>query len=164
MPEWSDQDVLTSHPKVRSLSARMSRGRTKLGTYGSILLVVSAFEGSACAMRPAAQTAVECTVENADKLPAELRQAEAVCGPIRRAVQEVAASRPALAPISVRVVVESAYKIAVTAGVNGVALPVQKLGSADRPLTVKSMERLASAVAAQLASSAQRDDGQREGS
>ena len=100
-------------------------------------------------MRPASHQAVNCTVENADKLPDALRGSDAVCGPIVRAVKSQAdLSGKAVA---VRVVVNSAYKATVTATVNGTALPEQKLASSDRAITDAALERLGNAVAAQVA-------------
>jgi len=100
-------------------------------------------------MRPANQEAVDCTVENADKLPGELRGSEAVCGPIVRAVTSKADLNGKA--VSLRVVVDSPYKVTVTATVNGTALPEQKLASSDRALTNASIERLGNAVAEQVA-------------
>ena len=101
-------------------------------------------------MRPADRQAVDCTVENADRLPAELRGADAICGPISRAAAANAASG---APsVTIRVVVDSPYKLSVTAMVNGTALPEQKLASADRTLTPEAIERLASTIAGEIAS------------
>ncbi len=126
--------------------------RTMLSACGSSLLIAAAFEGSACAMRPADKSSVSCTVQNLEKLPADLRHQESICGPLVSAAQ-TAAGKAALASnaVTLRVVVDSPYKLAATAIVNGTALPEQKLASADRPLTSGSIEMLAGALASQLA-------------
>jgi hypothetical protein len=152
MPNLDKQRRLSGAQPSRCAAPSRGNRPTLRGAFGTSLLFAVAFEGSACAMSPADKPAVNCTVENLEKLPAGLRQQEAVCGPLGRAV-EAAAAKAALAPgaVTLRVVVDSQYKLAATATVNGTALPEQKLGSSDRPLTTGSIEMLASAVAAQLA-------------
>lgn len=118
---------------------------------GPLLLCAVAIEGSACAMQPAASQDIRCTVEQADRLPPELRQDGAICGPLGRAV--AAAAAQAGVPresVAVKVKALSPYLLAVTVSVDGADLPEQKLGSSDRALTTASIDRLGIGLARQL--------------
>ncbi len=101
--------------------------------------------GSACAMKPQASDAIRCSVIGAEKLPAELGGAEAVC----QAIREAAA--PALGA-SVVVQVINPHMLAATATTtDGRALPEQRVATSDRTLNAGSLGMLAKALADQLA-------------
>jgi hypothetical protein len=90
-----------------------------------------------------------CRVENAERLPAELNGAGAVCSVLEAHLGE-------FAPRAVTVSVRSRFlvKADVTAA-DGRRLPTVTVGSSDRPLGVRSLRMLVRAVAAELATGQQ---------
>lgn len=103
-------------------------------------------------MQPRETQSVNCAVEGADKLPPELREDGAVCGPLVRAAQAAAAEANIDAgALSLKVRALAPHLLSATVTVDGVALPEQKLGASDRPLNPRSIDMLARALAGQLA-------------
>lgn len=103
-------------------------------------------------MRASDSQSVECSVQDADRLPGDLRREGAVCGPLGRAVAS-AALEAKLPPeaVNVHVTVLAPHLISARLTVDGTALPEQKLGSSNRPLNTRSIDMLAGALAGQVA-------------
>ena len=120
-------------------------------TAGALLLLAAGIEGSACAMQADQGSALRCAVKGEAKLPDELRQGNALCAALGRAL-EGAAARSGLdaGSIALTVRVDSPSMLAATTAISGRALPEQRLGVADRPLNLRSVERFGAALAAQL--------------
>lgn len=125
--------------------------RRALRSVAPLLLCAVAFEGSACAMRPADSKTIACSIENGDKLPPALRADGAVCGPITRSTLAAAEqSGISSQAVAIKVKAVTPYLLAVTLSVDGATLPEQKLGSSDRALTPSAIDRLAAGLARQL--------------
>lgn len=117
--------------------------------------------GSACAMKPAtnatATTAtsafVRCTVIGADKLPADLGGADAVCRAIdAAAAAALAASGTAAGSATLVVRVLGPHMLAATlTTADGRSLPAQEVAVSDRALHAGALAMLGKALAAQLA-------------
>ena len=88
-----------------------------------------------------------CQVAGADKLPAEVGGPSAVCAAIERAMAE------ALPKVSYTARIEVRSKAAMTATIvaDGREVPKQELTVMDRNLNIRSIERFAASVAAQVA-------------
>ena len=88
-----------------------------------------------------------CEVVNAEKLPGDFGDSDAICAAIRQA----AAERGLPIDFSVRVEVQSAYLVsaAVTLA-DGRAIPAVKTASSDRPLSEHSFRMLGEAIATQI--------------
>ena len=94
---------------------------------------------------------VRCSVVRAGKLPDGLTS-DFICDTVRRAVgPAVQAAGLAPADVSVQVTVESSSKLAATATIRGKALPAQHLEVSDRPLNVRAISMLGSAIATDVA-------------
>jgi hypothetical protein len=85
-----------------------------------------------------------CRVEGAEKLPAELGGAQAVCSVLEGSLGK-------LAPKTVALTVRSPFLInAEVTAVDGRRLPTVTVGRSDRPLSGRAIRMLAEAIAAQL--------------
>lgn len=101
---------------------------------------------------PQPDDARRCAVEGADKLPSEVGGPEGICDAVRAAVNERAPG--ATFSVQVRVISPSSLAAVVTLA-DGRVLPEQKMAVSDRQLNRASIERFASAVAAEIAKDAQ---------
>lgn len=118
-----------------------------MGKFMAALAITAAIwaGGSACAMKPQVTNAIRCSVIGAEKLPAELGGAEAVC----QAIGEATATAPGA---SVVVQVINPHMLAATATTaDGRDLPEQRVATSDRTLHAGSLRMLAKALAEQLA-------------
>lgn len=88
-----------------------------------------------------------CVVSGEEKLPAEVGGADTVCAAILNAAQESAAG--ALRAVDVQIQSSSALSATVQLA-DGRVLPEQKLAVSDRQLNRGSIERFASAIAAEI--------------
>ena len=87
-----------------------------------------------------------CRVSGAQKLPAELGGADALCAAAARAISSVS---PKPKAIEIRVV--SPFLISATVIlVDNRRLPVIKISSSDRPLGRKAIQMLTDSIAAQI--------------
>jgi hypothetical protein len=100
--------------------------------------------GSACAMTTSPNQALPCTVEGADKLPAEIGGADAVCAAIREALGGEAG-----VSVAVRIISPYAAAALVTTA-DGRKLPQVNVSISDRALNKRSIDMLAQGVAGQL--------------
>jgi len=109
-----------------------------------LAFVAAGIPASACAMT---DTAPRCQVAGADKLPAEVGGASAVCHAIERAMAE------ALPKVRYTAQIEVRSKAAMTATIvaDGREVPKQELTVMDRNLNIRSIERFAASVAAEVA-------------
>ena len=106
--------------------------------------------GSAEAMNNPSPAAVECSVQDAGKLPAGMN-AGAICAAVRAAVQPaLAASGTSSGALSVKVTVLSESKMVAVATLGGKALPEHHVASSDRPLNARTVDMLAQAIAADI--------------
>ena len=104
--------------------------------------------GSIFAMPPGTATATafaRCTVAGADKLPAELGGADAVC----RAIGQAAGAAAAAASVHIRVVGPYSLAATVTTG-GGLTLAEQQVSTSARQLHRGSLILLGEALAAKL--------------
>jgi hypothetical protein len=92
----------------------------------------------------------QCTVNGAEKLPAEVGGANALCGALERAV---AAKVPGLR-YSAELRVASPSALIANLTVNGRKLPEQRFGVMDRNLNPGSIQRFAQSLATLLAEAA----------
>ena len=90
---------------------------------------------------------VQCTVIGADKLPAELGGANAICAALQRAV----AAKASGAHYAAEFRVPSASALIANVAVNGRKLPEQRFGVMDRNLNPASIERFAQTLANMVA-------------
>ena len=92
-------------------------------------------------------TAPRCKVMGADKLPAEVGGASSVCAAIEQAMTAAVPGVRYTAQIDVR----SKAALSATIVADGRELPKQELTVMDRNLNVRSIERFAASLAAQVA-------------
>jgi hypothetical protein len=102
-------------------------------------------------MRPVETNQIRCTVVGAEKLPAEVGGADAVCRSVREAVS-AAGGRAAASELSITVQIASAYSAAaIVTTADGRKLAEQQVAISDRKLNQNALAMLAKGVAAQLA-------------
>lgn len=122
--------------------------RDKLGALAFAAVLAAATAGSAGAMSSAEHPRPACRVVGGEKLPAESGGADALCRAITAAVS---ARVPGVQyNVEVRVLPRSRLAAALTTA-DGRGLPPQNFASMDKPLTNKSFQRFAKAIAAALA-------------
>jgi hypothetical protein len=109
-----------------------------------VALAAAGLPAGACAMN---DTVPRCQVTGAEKLPADVGGAPAVCAAIERAMAEALPKVRYTAHIDVR------SKAAMTATIvaDGRAVPMQELTVMDRNLHTRAIEHFAATVAAQVA-------------
>jgi len=107
-------------------------------------LAVAVPGGSACAMTDASDAAPRCTVSGPDTIVSSLGGAEALCATLNRI------TAPAAGRASVHLAVLNAHAAVAQATISGRKLPERRIDVSDRPLTPRSIESLAAAVADQL--------------
>ena len=89
-----------------------------------------------------------CRVTGAQKLPAELGGADALCAAAARAIDSASQK-----PQAIEIKVVSPYLISATVIlIDNRRLPVIKISSSDRPLGRKAIQMLTDSIAAQIAS------------
>jgi hypothetical protein len=118
---------------------------------GALLMSTAAIEGSACAMQPAANPDVRCSLEQSANLPPALRQEEQICGPVSRALAAAAAASGVRADaVAVRVRAVTPQMLTASVSVDGADMPEQSLRISDRALNARSIERFADGLGRQL--------------
>jgi hypothetical protein len=113
----------------------------------ALLAMAASLSGGACAMASPSGQSTPCRIVDGDKLPDESGGAAALCSAIERAA---AARAPGVA-YTVEVKVLSSSRLAATQTSGGKTLPEQNYATKDRELYGGSFERLAAALADQLA-------------
>jgi hypothetical protein len=112
------------------------------------VLGAAAFATGACAMSAAEHSGKgQCTVIGAEKLPADVGGANALCAALERAI---AAKTPGLR-YSAEFRVASPSALIANLVVNGRKLPEQRFGVMDRNLNPGSVERFAQSLAVLVA-------------
>jgi hypothetical protein len=109
-----------------------------------LALAAAGMPASACAM---SATTPHCQVMGADKLPAEVGGASAVCAAFDQAMAKALPKVRYTANIEVR----SKAAMTATLTANGRELPKHELTVMDRNLNIRSIERFAAELAAELA-------------
>ena len=95
---------------------------------------------------------IDCTVQNAEILPANLGGEAGVCAIVQRILlPAVHKARLSPSAVAVSVNVKSDSMASAIATVSGVATPEQKVASSDRKLGKGAIEMLANGIADQLA-------------
>ena len=118
----------------------------------ALLIAAAVPNGSACAMAQTSAQAVNCTVQNAEKLPPALGGEAAVCSIIDRLVlPSVRSAGLSPSSVSVSVNVKSQSLVSAVAVVNGSAMAEQNVASSDRALGASAIEMLGKAIATQIA-------------
>ncbi len=102
-------------------------------------------------MSPTSDRPIQCAVEGADKLPAEIGGEPAICATIAAAVLP-ALERSGVSPsaVSLSVRVKSDSHISTVASISGTRLAEQNVAISDRALTSGAIDMLAQALAAEL--------------
>ena len=109
-----------------------------------VALAAAALPASACAMNA---TTPHCQVTGADKLPTDVGGRSAVCAAFDQAMAKALPQVRYTANIEVR----SKAVMTATLAANGRELPKHELSVMDRNLNIRSIERFAAELAAELA-------------
>jgi hypothetical protein len=122
----------------------------------ALLITVAALNGSACAMaatsEPALGQGINCTVQNADKLPPQLGGEAAICSIMANILlPSLHQAGLASSALALFVNVKSESRISAVASVNGKPMPEQNVASSDRSLSAGAIEMLAQGVAREVA-------------
>lgn len=104
-------------------------------------------------MTTASGPEIRCSVVGAEKLPAELGGADAVCAAVRGALQGSSLAEGASVTVTVRSPYSAAASVTTSAGSE---LPEVNVAISDRSLNKRSIAMLAEGIARQLSSVAER--------